>query len=161
MRYISLLALLFMLNAAGLAYSQDCPVVVVSCPDSANGPTLHFNANVSIGDPSAKLTFKWTVSAGKITSGQETASIIVDTEGAGGITFTATVEVAEFPKECKNKASCSIVVCDLVVARKFDEYGDLRWTEERARRKALHSRRSTHRRAMHRSRKRRLSKQTI
>jgi hypothetical protein len=94
---------------------------------------LAFTANVSAGNPSTKLTFNWAVSAGKIIGGQGTASIIVDTTGVGGRSFTGTVEVGGVPGECGNKASCSIIACDLVVARKFDEYGDLSWAEERAR----------------------------
>jgi hypothetical protein len=160
MPYLLLLSLLFALTAADRAYSQDCPVISVSCPDSVTDPTLVFNANVT-GDPSAKLKFKWTLSSGKITSGQGTASITVDTTETGGQSITGTVEVDGIPKECGNKASCSIIVCPLPVARKFDEYGDLKWTGEPVRLKPLHSRRSTRRRAMHRSRKRRLLKQTI
>ncbi|MDX6444143.1 MAG: hypothetical protein QOH71_1217 [Blastocatellia bacterium] len=161
MRYLLLLSLLFVVPSADCAYSQDCPGVVVSCPDSDLGPTLTFSANVSGSSPSAKLTFNWIVSAGKIISGQGTASIIVDTTEAGGQSFTGTVEVVGIPKECGNKASCSIIVCPgLPVARKFDEYGDLPSTEERAPRKALHSRTSKHQRAMHRSHKRRIPKQT-
>lgn len=124
MRYVSLLLLLLVFTAAAeRAYSQSCPVVVVSCPKSDSGPGLTFSANVSGTDPSVKLTFNWVISAGKITSGQHTPSIIIDTTGLGGISFTATVEVGGIPNKCGNKASCSIVVCDLVVARKFDEYG--------------------------------------
>lgn len=167
MRYTSLLLLLLILPAsAQRAYSQECPVVTVSCPDSSTSPRLTFSANVSGGDPD-KLTFNWTVSAGKITDGQDTASIIVDTAGLGGISFTATVEVGGIPNKCGNKASCSIIVCDLVVARKFDEYGDLSWAEERARldmfagqlkssnelTSTSHHRRSSHRRPKHRSNK--------
>jgi hypothetical protein len=102
----------------------DCPVVLVSCPDSDTGPTLTFTANTVGGDPSIKLTFNWTLSAGKITSGQGTPSISVDTSGFEGQTFTATVEVGGFDKACANQASCSTRVCGLIVATKFDEYGD-------------------------------------
>lgn len=134
MRYTPLLLLLFVLSAgAQRAYSQSCPTVVVSCPDSDIGTTLTFSANVS-GGGSAKLTFNWTVSAGKITAGQGTASITLDKTGFGGQTFTATVEVGGLPKDCPNLASCSTPIIDLAPpARKSDEYGDLSWAEERAR----------------------------
>ena len=113
---------------AGQTYAQrqgigDCPTVLVSCPDSDTVSALSFNANVA-GDPSIKLTFKWTVSAGKITRGQGTASITVDTSEFGGQSFTATVEVGGFDKACPGKASCSVIIEHLVKARKFDEYGD-------------------------------------
>ncbi len=67
MRYTPLLLLLFVISAeTQRTYSQSCPVVVVTCPDSSIGSSLTFAAKVSGGDPSAKLTFNWTVSAGKI-----------------------------------------------------------------------------------------------
>jgi hypothetical protein len=134
MRYTPLLLFLFVISAgAQQANSQSCSTVVVSCPDSDSGTTLTFSANVSGGD-SAKLTFNWTVSAGRITAGQGTASITVDKTGFGGQSFTATVEVAGLPKDCPNLASCSTPIIDLAPpARKFDEYGDLSWAEERAR----------------------------
>jgi hypothetical protein len=165
MRYPSLLLLLFVIFAGGQrAYSQSCPFVVVTSPDSYSGPTLTFAARVS-GGGSAKLTFNWTVSAGKITGGQGTASITLDKTGFGGQTFTATVEVGGLPKDCPNLASCSTPLVDPPPpSRKFDEYGDLSWAEERARLdkfagflkpsikrdRALHHRRSPHRRAMRR-----------
>ena len=125
MRYRPLLLLVSILPAgAELAYSQSCPVVTVSCPDSNNGPTLTYSANVMIGDPSPNLTFNWTVSAGKITSGQGTGSITLDKTGFGGQAFTATVKVGGLPQECPNEASCSVLgPCPPPVARKFDEYG--------------------------------------
>jgi hypothetical protein len=168
MRQIRLLLLLFVL-AVGTqqAYSQSCPVVTVSCPDADDASTLTFSAKVSGADPSVKLTFDWTVSHLKITSGQGTTSINIDSTGFGGQTLTATIEVGGLPKGCENKASCSINVCRLVHPRKVDEYGDLSWEEEKARLdvladylkrstaapKALHHRRSPHRRAKRRSKK--------
>ena len=123
----------------------DCPVVSVSCPDSDLGPTLTVNASVPGGDP--KLTFKWTVSAGKITSGQGTPSISVDTSGLGGQSFTASVEVGGFDKACPNAASCSIIFCRMVKARKFDEYGasvaPLPVTHKKFHRRHQHRRQST------------------
>jgi len=127
MRYISFLLLLFVLAGAGRAYSQQqriedpCPPISVTCPDTDTGSTLRFAANVGY---SAKMTFNWTVSAGKIIDGQGTAAITVDTTGFGGQTFTATVEVEGLPKDCPNVASCSTpIVGRPPTARKFDQYG--------------------------------------
>jgi hypothetical protein len=114
------------------AYSQSCPVVTVSCPDLDDSSTLSFGANVSGADPSLKLTFDWTVSLSKISSGQGTTTINVDSTGFGGQAFTATVEVGGLPKGCANKASCSTSVCRLVRPRLVEEYGDLSWAEEKA-----------------------------
>jgi hypothetical protein len=85
-----------------------CPSIYVDCPDAV-GPAARFTVAVGAGVPSsAKFTFKWTVSGGKITSGQGTPSISVDTRGLEGKSFTATVEVGGFSEGCvNNKASCS------------------------------------------------------
>ncbi len=139
MRYTFLLLVLFVLAAgAQRAHSQAqgetlCPTFSVTCPDIDAGSTLRFVAKMDAAS-SAKVTFKWTVSAGRIISGQGTSSITVDATGFEGKTITATVEVGGIPDGCGNKASCSTPIVDPPPpARKFDEYGDLSWAEERAR----------------------------
>jgi hypothetical protein len=114
--------------------APQCPALSVSCPDMATpGQPVTFTANVSGGDPNAELTFNWTVSAGTINSGQGTSSVTVDTTGAppaGGV--TAKVEVGGLHDSCAKTAECSVAmpVCYL---GKIDEYGNLRWGDERAR----------------------------
>ncbi len=70
--------------------SGDCPVAAVSCPDITKGSAIIFTANF-VGDPSDKRVFRWSVSKGRITSGQGTALIKVDASGFEGQTITATV----------------------------------------------------------------------
>lgn len=61
-----------------------CPTIRIFCPDTAIfGETVTFKASLTSVDPSAKLSYKWTVSAGTITEGQGTASIKVYTMGLG------------------------------------------------------------------------------
>jgi hypothetical protein len=140
-RYRLLLFVSFALLAgAGRTYSQAqgeflCPTMVVECPDANSGPTLKFTVNLPGAKPNVEATFNWTISAGKITSGQGTTAITVDTSGFEGQSFTATAELVRLafsengeqvrlPKECGNKASCSIIPgCPPPIARKFDEYG--------------------------------------
>lgn len=136
MRY-SLLLLLLLVVAAGPPRVQAqgqglCPTFSVTCPDTSDGSTFKFTANIS---PSAKMTFNWTVSTGTIISGQGTPAISVDTSGFAKQPFTATVEVIGLPKDCPNVASCSTptICAPPRAAQKFDEYGDLSWAEERAR----------------------------
>lgn len=167
-----LLLLLIIVGGAQRGYfqvqGQDlCPTISVDCPDRNDSPIVRFTVNVR---SSAKTTLKWTVSTGKIISGQGTATITVDTSGFEGQSWTATVEVSGLPIPCPNIASCSTLVGDLPPrARKFDEYGDLNWAEERARldkfatqlrpetrlTKALHHRTSSHRRVKRKSHQRR------
>ncbi|HEY9283372.1 MAG TPA: hypothetical protein VIP46_07955, partial [Pyrinomonadaceae bacterium] len=103
---------------------SQCPVVRVSCPDSAGeGEEPAYTADVSGGDPGVTPTFNWTVSAGSISSGQGTSTIKVETAGVGGQTITATVDVGGFARECATASSCTITVTKKgVPAAKFGEY---------------------------------------
>jgi len=112
-----------------------CPTVSVSCPDSVElGGPITFNASVGSGGPT--VTYNWSVSAGTISSGQGTSSITVDSGGLGGQTVTATLELGGLDPSCTRTASCSTSVknppapltCD-----KFDEYGDIKFNDEKAR----------------------------
>ncbi|HEV2706498.1 MAG TPA: hypothetical protein VGV59_11275 [Pyrinomonadaceae bacterium] len=111
-----------------------CPTVRVSCPDSVQpGSPITFTADVSDGDRNVTPTFNWTVSAGTISSGQGTSSITVDTTGLGGQTVTATVDVGGYGAECRASNSCTTSIVAVPLARKIDEYGNIRFNDEKAR----------------------------
>jgi len=79
-------------------------------------------------------TYNWTVSAGTITSGQGTSTITVSTAGIGGQTVTATVEVGGVDPTCNRTATCSTPIkTPILPPRKFDEYGNIRFNDEKAR----------------------------
>ncbi|MGB8507046.1 MAG: hypothetical protein WCD76_01445, partial [Pyrinomonadaceae bacterium] len=112
-----------------------CPTISVSCPDTGTvGQPVTFTANVSGGDSNVTPTFNWTVSAGTISSGQGTSSITVDTAGvAGGSTITATVDVGGYDRSCNATSSCTVNFPQIVSARKIDEYGNVKFNDEKAR----------------------------
>ena len=112
-----------------------CPTVTVSCPDTGTiGQPVTFTASVSGGDTNVTPTFNWTVSAGTISSGQGTSSITVDTTGvAGGTTITATVDVGGYDRTCSTSNSCTVNFPRVPEARKVDEYGNIRFNDEKAR----------------------------
>jgi hypothetical protein len=113
-----------------------CPNVAVSCPaDVAQGSPITFSATVTGGASSVTPTYNWSVSAGTITSGQGTSSITVDTADLGGQTVTATVEIGGYPPACAKTASCStqVRVPEVINPVKFDEYGNIRFNDEKAR----------------------------
>jgi hypothetical protein len=112
-----------------------CPQVAVSCPgDVELGSPITFTASVTSGDSSVSPTYNWSVSAGTISGGQGTSSITVDTAGLGGQSVTATVDVGGFDPACSRSASCTTSVKPpQAVARKFDEYGDIKFNDEKAR----------------------------
>jgi hypothetical protein len=112
-----------------------CPTVTVDCPSEANDPgSVTFKANFHPGTPSVSPTYNWSVSAGTITAGQGTDTITVDTTGKGGQTVTATVELGGIDPSCPRTASCSAQVkAPPLNPRKFDEYGNIRFNDEKAR----------------------------
>ena len=140
MRCAALCLLVFALQTQG-AHAQsrntneqpDCPVVRVSCPDIARGPTTIFSASVSGVNLPAELKFNWEVSAGVITGGQGTRSITVDTSAIGGRSVTATVDVGGLPERCRISASCSTSPICIVLSRKVGEYDNISIGEEKAR----------------------------
>ncbi len=111
-----------------------CPTLGVTCPsDVDEGQPATFTANFSQGTPTVSETYNWTVSSGTITSGQGTSSITVDTTGVGGGSVTATVEIGGVDPSCNRTASCTVQVRQKVGPRKFDEYGNIRFNDEKAR----------------------------
>lgn len=109
-----------------------CPNVTVSCPDAAteNAPTT-FTAAISGGSPGTTPTYNWTVSAGRIISGQGTPNITVDTTGLAGQTVRANLDVGGYGKRCP--ASCATSMPIMNKPRKFDEYYDISRNDEKAR----------------------------
>ena len=109
-----------------------CPNVSVSCPEAGteNAPVT-FTANVSGGTASITPTYDWTISAGRIISGQGTPSITVDTTGLAGQTVRATVDIGGFGVPCP--ASCAVSIPIMNKPHKFDEYYDIARNDEKAR----------------------------
>lgn len=114
-----------------------CPTIEISCPTDlvTAGTPATVSVNVS-GGGNYNATYNWTVSAGTISSGQGTPSITIDTTGLEGQNVTATVELGGLPPACERIRSCSFSVQGRPVVpenRKFDEYADLRFNDEKAR----------------------------
>ncbi len=86
-----------------------CPTVWVSCPSNveSNG-SITFEATVSRGDPEIKPTYEWSLSAGKITSGQATPKVTVDLSGISHESVTATVSLGGLNPSCPAVASCTV-----------------------------------------------------
>jgi hypothetical protein len=109
-----------------------CPNVSVSCPEAGkeNAPVT-FTATISGGSQNITPGYNWTVSAGRIISGQGTPSITVDTGGLAGQTVRASVDITGFGTPCP--ASCSVSIPIMNKPRKFDEYYDIARNDEKAR----------------------------
>lgn len=86
-----------------------CPTVSISCTDPS--PTSNYlvskvnivgirRSKFATAHTFAKITYMWSISAGKIISGQGTSRIIIDKRGLRGQWVTVTVEVDGLPSEC-------------------------------------------------------------
>lgn len=111
-----------------------CGKVSASGADGAEeGSPITFQAKYEQGTPTVSPTYNWSVSAGTITGGQGTDTITVDTKGTGGQTITATVEAGGLDPSCGRTASASTGIKPVAKPRKFDEYGNIRFNDEKAR----------------------------
>ena len=113
-----------------------CPTAVtVTCPTEVvqEGTPVTFTANVAGGPGTVTPTYTWTVSAGRITSGEGTNTITVDTTGLGGQSITATVDVGGFAATCPHTASCTTTIGRPTPPTRFDTYGNIRFNDEKAR----------------------------
>jgi hypothetical protein len=108
---------------------RECPIVSVSLVETA-GPTKIYKANIEGGDSSVIPKFNWTVLSGMITRGQGTSEVSV--EANGNDSLSVTVEAIGYASNCQTKASYTSIV-HRVMSRKFDEYRDLKFNEERLR----------------------------
>jgi hypothetical protein len=118
-----------------VAPPPPCPTVTVSCPTDVDaGQPVTFTASVTGGPDGATWTYNWSVSTGTITSGQGTSTITVDTAGSGGQSVTATVSLGGADPSCNTTASCTTGVRPAPQPPvKFDEYGNIRFNDEKAR----------------------------
>jgi hypothetical protein len=144
-RFIHCLALLAFatISLAAIATPRQsaaqCPTVTIECPAGIALPRdpLTFTANINGGDINIQPTFKWTISAGTIISGQGTPTITVDTTGLEGGSVTVTVEISgtsALTAGCHITANCTRQIAGCVLThRKFDEYGDISSKDEKKR----------------------------
>jgi hypothetical protein len=83
-----------------------CPSLSVSVPSEVkSGEPITFTATGS-----DEATYNWSVSAGTITSGQGTSSIVVDTTGLAGQSVTATVSLGGLDPSCSATASGTVTI---------------------------------------------------
>jgi hypothetical protein len=91
-----------------ITIESPCPTIVVSCPDNAeSNQSMTFQADVYGGDYTVKVTYTWSVSAGKISSGQGTSMITVDASDVTRGSVTAKVSIGGHDAACVNTASCT------------------------------------------------------
>ena len=94
------------------ACDPPCTSITVEGPDAVDeGQEIVFTANISGGEPYLEPTYSWSVSTGKIISGQGTPTIKVDTTDlAAGQEVKATVKVGGLAPECQNEAASTTLI---------------------------------------------------
>lgn len=93
----------------GWHLERPCPIISVSCPDSVESKgSITFEATVAGGDTEMIPTYEWSLSAGKIISGQATRKVTVDVSDLNRESVTATVSVGGAHPSCATVASCTI-----------------------------------------------------
>ena len=111
-----------------------CATVSVYGPENiTEGAPATFTASLSGGGAGINAAYDWTVTNGTIIGGQGTNMITVDTKGMGGQAITATVNIAGMPPNCGHTASFTVTPGVPVKAKKFDEYPDVNFNDEKAR----------------------------
>lgn len=138
-----LIALLVPVTGSTTPYPHqvECPTITIEAPSHIICPDAEvtFTASVMGGDINSQHTFNWTVSAGKIISGQGTQTITVATANAKGSQIeagvNATVELVGGQwGSCSRTASYAVEVKPFCPDRKFDVFtGNASLEEEKAR----------------------------
>ncbi|HKO43138.1 MAG TPA: Ig-like domain-containing protein [Pyrinomonadaceae bacterium] len=112
---------------------SECPVITVRSlgPPSGLKGAVRFDANIS-GTVPKDITYKWTVSAGRIVAGEETSSVTVDVDTILNIELVANLEVGALNAICPNTASSriSFVQPQWINATKRSLLLDLGWNLE-------------------------------
>lgn len=122
----------------------ECPTITVDTPTEIICPAakVTFTASMTGGDPNIQQTYNWTISAGRIISGQGAPTITVETADAPasligedkGITATVTLSgFTALTASCPQVASYTVRIATCCLPRKFDEYGDIAFNDEKAR----------------------------
>jgi hypothetical protein len=89
------------------AATSECPKVNIDCGYSPND-TWTYSVIIEGYDNKKELTYKWSVSQGKIKSGQGTSTITIDRPDImKGI--TVTVFIGGLPEGCRSALSCSTI----------------------------------------------------
>ena len=112
----------------------SCPSISISCPDKVeiNQP-LEFCVSAAGGSPNVRQVYNWSVSAGRIISGEGTNCITVDTTGLAGQSVRATLDMPGY-SDLNCSATCIVQIPnEPPKCRKFDEYSKIARNEEKAR----------------------------
>lgn len=113
-----------------------CPYVRVSSLPYVPHPSspIQFKAIVEVNDKKVQPAFVWSVSKGKIVSGQGTDTITVELPADASGKLVAKVTLGEYSLECPVEATTAIGSTAFGVSHfKFDEFGNIPSGDTKAR----------------------------
>lgn len=126
--FITVVVLVFCLAAFAQTPDPDCPSFSLTGPSYAVKPGETMRFIVEVGKEAQKYDVKyfWSVSAGKIVSGQESKILTVINET--GDVLTATIEIKGLPEKCPNTLSETGSIADAhpiypILSDEFDNFG--------------------------------------
>ena len=133
--FLAVLVLSFCVCIFAQTKESGCPTITVTGPESILSPGQNMFFSVSLSKLNEKylLEYEWTVSAGKIFSGQGTSIIQVLTDGLSGSNIKAIVKVKGLPEKCRNTASEITAVAAIPNIDPLDRYGKIPMKDEFAR----------------------------
>ena len=99
-------------SASPVGLAADCPTVEVNrYKENESGSRKYvLGALIVGGDPARVPTFRWCISAGRITRGQETGEIEIDAADVMDEGITVTLIVGNFPWPCNDVAVYKITL---------------------------------------------------
>ncbi len=120
--------------------TRPCPYDVrVDGPERVlEGDLITFASFNAVSNSPTPLNYRWRVSPGvRITSGEGTSAITVDSTGIGGQTIRAELDVWDdvYDAKCRQKIDVPTVVDKQKIPepRKFDEFASLAFDDDKAR----------------------------
>ena len=137
-RSIQILPVFLLLLIASVVSAQESPTCGIVDIDGPSQVEPHTPVVLKVritGIHTTKPEFRWKVSAGTITTGQNTDEITVDVAGLGGVDVIATVELSGAPPGCRVTASktTQVKATPIFCGHGFNDYGDVRFEDEKAR----------------------------
>ena len=131
--FISILILCFSVIAFGQMEEKSCPEIILSGPSKTIIPNEIIIYSVSVSGKAKKYSYKWSVSGGKIISGQGTAKIKITADSLEE-GFVVTIKILGLPKGCDGEVSeTGISSFGRIDYESLDNYENLSIEEEIAR----------------------------
>jgi hypothetical protein len=129
--FTTILVFCFGLSVFAQNEFSSCPKIEVTGGGVVpTGGPMFFTAKLNEAAKNLNLEYDWTVSIGKISDGQNSSSIKIETTGLSNLNITATVKIKGLSENCANIASETGSVAPLPIGEPYDRYGKISISDE-------------------------------